>query len=101
MSVFGRVIYGMSAVQALNRANINNPSGVIEDKTKRSLIISAKLAIDIPPAQRVNVQVQNERAQTVTSRLARARLLDDDFFHFKGNGNLDICYYQLKSRLVD
>ncbi|MFT4940168.1 MAG: peptidylprolyl isomerase [Paraglaciecola sp.] len=101
MSVFGRVIYGMPAVQALNRANINNPSGVIEDKTKRSLIISAKLATDIPSAQRVNVQVQNERAQTVTLRLASARLLDNDFFYFKGNGNLDVCYYQLKSRLLD
>jgi len=101
MSAFGRVIYGMPAIQALTRANINNPSGVITDKTKRSKIVSAKLAIDIPSAQRVNVQVQNERAQTVTLRLASARLLDNEFFYFKGNGNLDVCYYQLKSRLLD
>jgi peptidylprolyl isomerase len=101
MSTFGQVIYGMPAVQALKRASVNNPSGVIEDKTKRSQIISAKLAIDIPTAQRVNVQRQNERAQTVTSRLSSARLLDNEFFHFKGNGNLDVCYYHLKSRVMD
>jgi peptidylprolyl isomerase len=101
MSVFGRIIYGMPGIQALLRANINNPSGVIEDKTKRSLIVSARLASDIPLEQRIKIQIQNERSQAVTSRLASARLLDNEFFHFKGNGNLDICYYQLKSRQVD
>ena len=101
ISIFGRIIYGLPGVQALLRATINNPSGVIEDKTKRSLIKAARLAANIPLEQRIKLQVQNERSQAVTSRLASARLLDNEFFHFKGNGNLVSCYYQLKSRQVD
>lgn len=101
MSTFGKVIYGMDKVQAVKRASINNASGVIEDKPSRSVIVSAKLATDIPAQQRLKLQVQQERSQEVSERLASARTLDNEFFHFKGNGNLDVCYYQLKTRLEE
>lgn len=101
MSTIGRVIYGMPAVQALNRANINNTSGVIEDVSKRSKIIWAKLAEDISPGNRLKLKVQEQTSEEVAQRLASAKKLDNEFFHFKGNGNLDVCYYQLKSRLMD
>ena len=101
MSSFGRVIYGMPAIQALQRAKLNNPSGVIEDPSKRSKILSIKLANTIPELQRLKIQVQTQQSEAVQQRLASARTLDNEFFHFKGNGNVDVCYYQLKSRLVD
>ncbi|WP_068371144.1 peptidylprolyl isomerase [Paraglaciecola hydrolytica] len=100
MSSFGRVIYGMPAIQALQRADINNASGVIDEPSKRSKIKWIKLASDVPANARLNVQVQNEKSEAVSQRLASARTLDSEFFHFKGNGNLDVCYYQLKSRLL-
>lgn len=100
MSTFGKVIYGMPLIQSLKRAHLNISSGVIEDASKRSKILSAKLAIDIPMQQRLLLQVQDERSEAVTKRLNSARNLDNEFFHFKGNGNLDVCYYQLKSRIV-
>lgn len=99
MSSFGRVIYGMPAIQALQRAEINNVSGVIEEPSKRSKIQWFKLASDVPANKQLNIQVQNEKSEAVSQRLASARTLDSEFFHFKGNGNLDVCYYQLKSRL--
>lgn len=101
MSSFGRVIYGMPAIQALQRAELNNASGVIEDPSKRSKILSIKLASDIPAQQRLKVQVLEQQSETMQKRLDSARSLDSEFFHFKGNGNLDVCYYQLKSRLLD
>lgn len=101
MSSFGRVIYGMPTIQALKRADINNASGVIDDVVKRSKILSIKLASDIPQQQRLNIQVQEQRSEAVQQRLASAHALDNEFFHFKGNGNIDVCYYQLKSRLVE
>lgn len=101
MSTIGRVIYGMPAVQALQRANINNSSGVIEDAAKRSEILWAKLAKDVSPHNQLKVQIQQQHSEQVMQRLASAKTLDNAFFHFKGNGNLDVCYYQLKTRLVD
>lgn len=101
MSSFGRVIYGMPVVQKLKRAHINNTSGVIEDADSRSKIISAKLATDVPLESKINIQLQNEQSDEVKQRLTSARKLDNEFFHFKGNGNLDVCYYQLKSRVVE
>jgi peptidylprolyl isomerase len=99
MTTFGKVIYGMDKVQAVKRANINNASGVIENKANRSVIVSVRLATDIPAEQRLKLQVQQERSKEVSERLASARTLENEFFHFKGNGNLDVCYYQLKTQI--
>jgi len=99
MSTIGRVIYGMPAVQALNRANLNNASGVIEETSKRSKILWAKLATNMDSSALIALQIQNQDSEQVTQRLTSARTLDNDFFHFKGNGNLDLCYYQLKTRI--
>ena len=101
MSTIGRVIYGMPAVQALNRAHPNNASGVMEDASQRSKILWAKLAKDVKPQEQLKVQLQRQNSEQVAQRLSSAKKLDNEFFHFKGNGNLDICYYQLKPRLSE
>lgn len=101
MSSFGRVIYGMPHVQRLNRAHINNASGVIKDPAPRSKIISIKLARDVPENERIDLQVLKQQTKRAKQRLNDARALKSDFFHFKGNGNLDLCYYGLKSRIVN
>ena len=101
MSSIGKVIYGMTRVQALNRANMNNSSGVIEDENQRSKIVWAKLAKDVPSKDQIIVQVQEQNSAAANKRISEARTLENPFFHFKGHGNLDVCYYQLKSRLVN
>nr|WP_157043404.1 peptidylprolyl isomerase [Paraglaciecola sp. T6c] len=101
MSVLGKVIYGMHHVQRIKRASMNVPSGVIEDPTKRTKIVWARLANDIPAQQRVDVQVQDEHSDAVTTRIALGRTLENEFFHYKGNGNVDVCYYNLKTRIVE
>ncbi|TDF35081.1 peptidylprolyl isomerase [Alteromonadaceae bacterium M269] len=101
MSTIGRVIYGMPAVQAIKRASVNNASGVIENSAKRTKILSAKLAKNVAKEKQIQIEIQKQDSQQVKDRLASARVLDNDFFHFKGNGNLDVCYYQLRTRTIE
>ena len=61
MSTFGRIIYGMSLIQSLQRAALDNADGIIKDPTKRSKILSARLATELSIKQRLAVQVQDER----------------------------------------
>ncbi|GAB3019891.1 peptidylprolyl isomerase [Bowmanella dokdonensis] len=99
MSVFGRVIYGMEYVQALPRGNPEVEMGVIKDAGQRGKIEKAWVASDMPADQRLILQVQEQDSEAVQKRLASARTMDSPFYHFRGNGKLDICYYPLKSRL--
>lgn len=99
MSTFGRVLVGLNNVQRLNRASINVASGVIEDPTQRSKIEWIKMAADIPQNQRLKIEVIKADASATRERLAGARKMDNPFFHFQGNGNLDLCYHQLKVRV--
>lgn len=99
MTSLGRVIYGMPTVQGILRANWDAAGGIIQDKTKRSPIVWAKMAADVPKKDRLAVQVQAARSIAVADRIEGARSLKSEFFHFKGKGNLDLCYYQLKTRV--
>lgn len=101
MSSLGRVIFGMPIVQSIKRANINIASGIIEDPTKRSKIQWIKLAKDVPEQDRLNIQIQAQHSVAVNKRLEEAKTLKNEFFHFKGNGNLDLCYHQLKTRIAE
>jgi peptidylprolyl isomerase len=101
MTSFGHVIYGMPTIQALQRADSNKLSGIIEEPEKRSKIISAKLASNIAVEKRLNIQVQDPASEAVQQKLSSAKALDNEFFYFKGNGNLDMCYYQLKTRIAN
>jgi peptidylprolyl isomerase len=94
MSVFGQVIYGMEHTQAMRRGNPNVDGGVIADVTKRSKIISAKLGNRVGMSQQINFTRNLVTDDEFQARLQGARTLDNDFFHYKGNGNLDVCYYR-------
>ena len=80
---------------------MNNASGVIEDAAQRGKILWAKLGKNVSPQNQLNIQIQEQNSEQVQQRLNSAKKLDNVFFHFKGNGNLDVCYYQLKTRLMD
>ena len=100
MSSLGRVIYGMQVVQSLNRARLDEPGGVIADAKRRSKIQWAKMAKQIPAAQRITIEIQKDDSELAQQRLSSAKTMDSEFYHFKGNGNLDLCYYQLRTRVL-
>ncbi|MEP1554555.1 MAG: peptidylprolyl isomerase [Paraglaciecola sp.] len=99
MSSIGRVIYGMPAIQSLKRAHLNNANGVIEKAENRSKIIWAKLADNVAAQDRIKIEIQPQDSHAFKQRLEDARTLENEFFHYKGNGNLDVCYYQPKIRI--
>lgn len=99
MTILGKVIYGMPIVQSINRAKMSAEEGIIEEQNKRTIINSINMANDIPPQQRIEVQVQSQTSIAFTKRIANARTLNNEFFHYKGNGNIDICYYNLATRI--
>ena len=99
MSVFGRVIWGMQYLQKLQRAEASNASGVIKAVEKRSKILAMYTGDKIPPAHKLNLQIQRAKSKEFQQRLVNARRLSSDFFHYKGTGKLDVCYYGVKTRL--
>ena len=101
MSSLGRVIYGLSSAQALKRAAHNNSSGVIEEEASRSKIKWVKLQSQLSAEKHIQVQIQNDSSQAVRDRLTSAKKLDAPFYHYKGNSKLDMCYYQLRTRIVE
>lgn len=100
MSVFGRVLWGMPLIQSLPRGNPEVDMGVIAKDQPKGKIVRARIASDVPAEQRLALQVQEQDAPAMQARLKRGRDMDNAFFHFKGNGNLDICYYPTKVRLT-
>lgn len=94
MSVFGQVIYGMENVQAMKRGNPNIDGGVINDVGQRSKIVSAKLGTSVDKSQQINFTRNLVTSDTFQARLQSARTLDSEFFHYKGTGNIDVCYYR-------
>ncbi|WP_342808096.1 peptidylprolyl isomerase [Alteromonas sp. M12] len=97
MSSFGQVIYGMPALQSLKRASVNEASGVIVQAEQRSKIHWIKMAENIAPEERIKIEIQKQDSDAFQKRLQSARGLESEFFHFKGNGNLDMCYYKPKT----
>lgn len=100
MTSLGRVLYGMPLVQRILRADWDAEGGIIQDPSKRSAIKWIKMAADVPADIQVKLQVQEEASQGLADRINSARQRENPFFHFKGNGNLDLCYYQLRTRIL-
>ncbi|MDO6692404.1 peptidylprolyl isomerase [Aliiglaciecola sp. 3_MG-2023] len=99
MSSFGQVIYGMHVVQSLKRAHVNVATGLIEKSGQRSKIQWIKMAENIAPDQRIKIEIQKQDSKAFQERLRSSRNLENEFFHFKGNGNLDMCYYKPKAQI--
>lgn len=93
MSVFGQVVYGMEHVQAFSRGK-REDGGQISDASQRSKIISARLGKTIPKQEQIVLTRPTVRGDIFQQRLEGGRTLDNPFFHHKGNGNVDVCYYR-------
>ena len=65
MTLFGRVVYGMDAVQRIKRATLDE-GGMIADKARQSRIDWVKVAADLPADKRLPIEI--ERTDTLPSR---------------------------------
>ena len=95
MTVFGRVIHGMDNLQSLPRGE-REQGGVIDNPSRESMILSARIGDQSHFHNKLNLQVQLFTGPQHQQTLQDSRSRDNPFFHYKGNGNLDICYYPVK-----
>lgn len=100
MSIFAQVVYGLDNVQAIKRGDGNINGGVIENKKQRSKIIQAQLGTALDKSLQLSLTRDLVQGEAFQQRLSSARSLDNEFFHYKGAGRLDVCYYKPRTMLT-
>jgi len=100
MSVFGRVIDGMEHVQALNRGNPMVNSGVIENPDMRDLILSMRMASDLPEDQRPAYEVMNSEGRIFHEAKQNRRNRTHDFFFETPPAVIEACHMPARARII-
>ncbi len=99
MTIFGRVVYGMEHIQAIQRTSvIEGEYGV--DSREHTLIINMKLMADVPKAERIIIEVENTESTAFAERLVKRRARENEFFYQKPPPVLDACQVPIRSRLI-
>jgi peptidylprolyl isomerase len=98
MSIFGRIIDGREHLNQIKRG-VRSKGGMIDEPKKRSKIISMTIAADLPVKERLNIQIQNTNHSDFSQMLDARRARANNFYSHKGNGALDICYLNVKTKL--
>jgi cyclophilin family peptidyl-prolyl cis-trans isomerase len=88
LAVVGRVLQGMEFLSGLPRGT--GPLGFYENHAQRITIQSVRLAADLPPAQRPDIEVLRTDSATFAALLQAKRNRRDDFYTVPA-GRLDLC----------
>ena len=100
MTIFGRVIYGMEHVQAIQRtAAIAGDKAVSPDKYTK--IISMTMMNDLPPTQRMYFQVENTESNAFKEKLKKRLARKHAFFFKKPPQVLDICQTPVLTKKIN
>lgn len=95
LTVVGRVIEGMERISALPRGQ--GPMGFYARPEERTPIMDIRVAADLPPAQRPNIEVLRTDSLTF-HRLLEATRNRHDAFYVTPAGKVDICAVQAPVR---
>ena len=98
MNVFARVIWGAEKLNLLPRGE-KASGGILSVQQRRGSILSARLGTELPAAQQLALQQQLSNSADFQQMLQRRRERADEFYQYKGNGKLDICYLGAPVRL--
>ncbi len=96
VTLIGRVLSGMEHLSALPRGHAE--MGFYEPGEARPSIIAMRLAADLPPAERVPVEILNTAAPEYERLIEARRRREDPFFVSKA-GRVDLCNAPLPVRL--
>jgi peptidylprolyl isomerase len=88
LTVVGKVLVGMELLSTIRRGP--SPSGIYEDPAERTPIRSARLASDVPKAERTRMIVLRTDTGTFRDATAARRNRVDDFYK-RSSGHIDIC----------
>ena len=98
LTVFGRVVWGMDAVQRIKRGpTLKN--GIIEEDLERSWIKRMRLASTLEAGQRLDIYVADTNSAGFKRILKERRNRKQKFFHHKPPKVLDICQVPVPARL--
>lgn len=98
MNVFARVIWGAEKLNLLPRGE-KASGGILSAQQRRGSILSARLGSELPASQQLALQQQLTNSADFQQMLQRRRERADEFYQYKGNGKLDICYLGAPVRL--
>lgn len=99
MNVFGRVIDGMHAVQAIQRGPESN-NGIFQDETRITRIRRMRLASDIPEEERLEAYVMDTQSEAFEEMLDSRRHRRQAFFHRRPPAVLDLCQVPVSGRVT-
>lgn len=99
MTIFGRVVYGMAHIQAIQRTSVIEGEYAI-DSREHTPIVSMKLMADVPVKERIIIEVENTESAAFAERLVKRRARENEFFYQKPPPVLDVCQVPVRSRLV-
>ena len=88
LTVVGRVVEGMDELAALPRGQ--GPMGFYAHPKDRTPILDVRVAADLPPAQRPNIEILRTDSPTF-QRLLEATRNRHDAFYVTPPGKVDIC----------
>ena len=99
MTIFGRVVYGMNHIQAIQRTSvIEGEYGV--DSRDQTAIVSMQLMSDVPVKDRIIIEVENTESPKFAERLVKRRARENEFFYKKPPPVLDVCQVPVRSRMI-
>lgn len=99
MTIFGRVVYGMNHIQAIQRTAVIEGEYAV-DSREYTPIISMKLMAEVPKKDRLIIEVENTESASFAERLVKRRARASEFFYKKPPPVLDVCQVPIRSRLV-
>ena len=98
LTVFGRVIWGMDVVQSITRGRPGN-SDIIQDRDDWTPILRARLASDVPDAERLPLEMLDTNSQAFGDLIAARRNRSEDFFYVQ-HDYIGLCQMPLPVRLA-
>lgn len=99
MNVFGRVIYGMEAVQKIQRGNPAD-NGIIVNDAAKSRIRSMWLGSAVPKEEQLMALVLDTDDKSFRSYLDDRRNRKQKFFHNRPPKVLDVCQVPMAGRVT-
>ena len=99
MTIFGRVVYGMEHIQAIQRTSVIEGEYAV-DSREHTPIVSLKLMADVPLTERIVIEVENTESAVFVERLKKRRARENEFFFEKPPSVLDVCQVPIRSRLI-
>lgn len=99
MTIFGRVVYGMEHIQAIQRTSVIEGEYAV-DSRNHTPIVSIKFMADVLKNERIIIEVENTESTDFAERLVKRRARAHDFFYKKPPPVLDVCQVPIRSRLI-